>query len=122
MKKELEKKDAETDETIDKLTSRHSHELGELKYQAQEAQGKLGEAQAEVERLRGQLDMQVEAREVREQVAQLQDQLLSTQARLTDTDEDNDRLREENLSVSTTNIIFPSDSFWLHLYMAIAQN
>ena len=34
MKKEIEKKDSEYDENVDRLTSKHSHELGEAKYKA----------------------------------------------------------------------------------------
>lgn len=99
MKKEIEKKDSEYDENVDRLTSKHSHELGEAKYKAQEAEKKLVENQAELERLRMQLDLQASSHDLQDQISQLQRQVTTTNARFKEAQEDCERLQEENQSV-----------------------
>ncbi|KAK7103526.1 hypothetical protein V1264_018406 [Littorina saxatilis] len=98
LKKEMEKKDAEHDKAMDTLMARHATELGELKCKVQEAENKLTESQAEMEKLRKQLSAQPEASSLREQVSQLQSQLTSSGQRFRDLQEEVERLREENSS------------------------
>ena len=100
LKKELEKKDAEADEAIDRLTSKHSQEIGELKYKAQEAETKHAEGVAERERLRSQLATQVAALDLKDQLSHLEAQLTNSTRRCRDLQEDNERLQDENQSVS----------------------
>lgn len=104
MKKELEKKDSENDEIVDRLTSKHAHELGEAKYKAQEAEKKLTENQAEFERLRMQLDTQVAAHDLKDQISHLQHQLSTTNTHYKEVQEECERLREENQSVSSLRV------------------
>lgn len=96
MKAELEKKDFETD----RLISKHSQEIGELKFQLQEVEGKYADATAEIERVRLQLAEQSAAQELRDQVSQLQAKVDASGRRLRDLKEDNNKLQQENQSVS----------------------
>ncbi|KAL8615672.1 hypothetical protein ACOMHN_034822 [Nucella lapillus] len=98
LKKELEKKDVELDESIDKLTSQHSQDVGELKYKAQEAESKRAESLAELERLRSQLSSQTALHDLKDQLSHLETQLSNSSRRNRDLQEDNERLQEENQS------------------------
>ncbi|PVD25745.1 hypothetical protein C0Q70_13405 [Pomacea canaliculata] len=86
LKAELEKKDFETD----RLISKHSQEIGELK--------KVADATAEIERVRLQLAEQSAAQELRDQVSQLQAKVDASGRRLRDLKEDNNKLQQENQS------------------------
>ena len=97
----MEKKDTENDETIDRLMAKHSQELGELKYKAQEADSKRTEASAELDRLRSQLSTQADAQDLKEQLSQLETQLAASTRSCRESQDDNERLREENQSVGS---------------------
>ncbi|XP_076464041.1 serine/threonine-protein kinase MRCK alpha-like isoform X3 [Babylonia areolata] len=98
LKKELEKKDAEADETIDKLTSKHSQEVGELKYKVQEVENKRVETLAELERMRAQLSSQTAVNDLKDQMSHMETQMSYMTRRTRELQEDNERLQEENQS------------------------
>ncbi|KAL8613630.1 hypothetical protein ACOMHN_022049 [Nucella lapillus] len=98
LKKELEKKDSENDESMDRLVSKCSQELGELKSKVQEAETKHTKSQAEVERLKSQLSSQTEAQDLTEQVSNLEAELTASNRRYREVQEENERLQEENQS------------------------
>ena len=100
LRKEMERKDVEADGNIDRLTALHSHEVGQLKYSLSDTTGRLTETEAEVERLRSQLSVQLEEDDVRDHVYQLQEQLDLLSQRHQLVSEENERLSELNESVS----------------------
>lgn len=93
----MEKRESE----ISRMTSKHSQDIGELRFQLQDAEAKRSDLIAELDRLRVQLVKQTAAHDLNDQINQLQAHVDSANRKIKDLQDENERLQEENQSVCT---------------------
>lgn len=101
MKAEIEEKKLENEEKTSRLTSKHSSEINEIKYQLQDSDNKKCELEKEVTKLQAKLTEQQHSKELQERITVLRSQADSADQKVKALTEENERLQEESISVST---------------------
>lgn len=97
MKAELAEKESEYEGRISRLTSKHSSELTDIKYQLQDSEQKKSEQAKELSKLQSKL---TEHLQLQEHITTLRSQNEVLEHKIKTLIDDKERLQEETLSVS----------------------